>query len=71
VSEPRIRASNHPRGKESYSQVDQWGIGRAFACEATACGVEVNVYVRPKIGFCKCATGVDDDDESRDFRARR
>jgi hypothetical protein len=25
--------------------------------------VEVNVYLRPKIGFCKCATGVDDDDE--------
>jgi hypothetical protein len=43
--------------------VDQWGIGRAFVCEPQACGVEVNVYVRPKIGFCKCATGVDDDDE--------
>ena len=43
--------------------VDQWGIGRAFTCKATACGVEVNVYLRPKIGFCKCATGVDDDDE--------
>jgi len=43
--------------------VDQWGIGRAFVCKATACGVEVNVYLRPKIGFCKCATGVDDDDE--------
>jgi hypothetical protein len=43
--------------------VDQWGIGRAFVCKPAACGVEVNVYVRPKIGFCKCATGVDDDDE--------
>jgi len=43
--------------------VDQWGIGRAFVCKAAACGVEVNVYLRPKIGFCKCATGVDDDDE--------
>jgi hypothetical protein len=43
--------------------VDQWGIGRAFGCKLAECGVEVNVYLRPKIGFCKCATGVDDDDE--------
>jgi hypothetical protein len=43
--------------------VDQWGIGRAFVCKPEACGVEVNIYLRPKIGFCKCATGVDDDDE--------
>jgi hypothetical protein len=43
--------------------VDQWGIGRAFVCKPVQCGVEVNVYLRPKIGFCKCATGVDDDDE--------
>ncbi len=43
--------------------VDQWGIGRAFVCKPADCGVEVNVYLRPKIGFCKCATGVDDDDE--------
>jgi hypothetical protein len=43
--------------------LDQWGIGRAFVCKPAACGVEVNIYLRPKIGFCKCATGVDDDDE--------
>jgi len=43
--------------------IDQWGIGRAFACKPAECGVEVNVYLRPKIGFCKCATGVNDDDE--------
>jgi len=43
--------------------IDQWGIGRAFACKPAECGVAVNVYLRPKIGFCKCATGVDDDDE--------
>lgn len=43
--------------------VDQWGIGRAFVCRPAECGVEVKVYLRPKIGFCKCATGVDDDDE--------
>jgi hypothetical protein len=43
--------------------LDQWGVGRAFVCKPRECGVEVNVYLRPKIGFCKCATGVDDDDE--------
>jgi hypothetical protein len=43
--------------------VDQWGIGRAFVCKPAECGVEVDVYLRPKIGFCKCATGVDGDDE--------
>ena len=43
--------------------LDQWGVGRAFVCKPQDCGVEVNVYLRPKIGFCKCATGVDDDDE--------
>ncbi|HKD29819.1 MAG TPA: hypothetical protein VKC66_28400 [Xanthobacteraceae bacterium] len=43
--------------------VDQWGIGRAFVCKPAQCGVEVKVYLRPKVGFCKCATGVDDDDE--------
>jgi hypothetical protein len=43
--------------------LDQWGVGRAFVCKPTECGVEVNVYLRPKIGFCKCATGVEDDDE--------
>src|SRR5579864_215421 len=43
--------------------LDQWGVGRAFVCKPQDCGVEVNVYLRPKIGFCKCATGVNDDDE--------
>jgi hypothetical protein len=43
--------------------LDQWGIGRAYACKPADCGVEVNIYFRPKIGFCKCETGVDDDEE--------
>jgi hypothetical protein len=42
---------------------DQWGDGRAFRCAAADCGVEVNLYVRPKIGFCNCDTGVSDDAE--------
>jgi hypothetical protein len=42
---------------------DGWPAGRAFRCDASACGSEVEVYVRPKIGFCNCDTGVADDDE--------
>ena len=43
---------------------DGWPAGRAFACES--CGGErggVELYVRAKIGFCNCTTGVADDDE--------
>src|SRR5262249_43707593 len=43
--------------------MDQWGLGRAFQCRAEQCGTEVNVYLRAKIGFCNCATGVSDDEE--------
>jgi hypothetical protein len=43
--------------------IDQWGIGRAFVCEPADCGAKVEVYVRPKIGFCNCSTGVSDDQE--------
>lgn len=43
--------------------MDQWGIGRAFTCGALDCGAEIHVYLRAKIGFCNCATGVADDDE--------
>ena len=42
---------------------DGWPAGRAFHCAAAVCGDEVEVYVRPKIGFCNCDTGVADDDE--------
>jgi len=43
--------------------MDQWGKGKAFRCKAADCGTEVTVYVRAKIGFCNCATGVSDDEE--------
>jgi hypothetical protein len=43
--------------------IDQWGTGRAFRCGADKCGIEVEVYLRPKIGFCNCTTGVSDDTE--------
>jgi len=42
---------------------DGWPAGRAFRCNSAACGGEVDVYVRPKIGFCNCDSGVADDDE--------
>jgi hypothetical protein len=43
--------------------LDQWGIGRAFRCGTADCGFEVKLYLRPKIGFCNCTTGVSDDAE--------
>ena len=43
--------------------VDQWGKGKAFRCKAADCGAEVNVYLRAKLGFCNCTTGVADDDD--------
>jgi hypothetical protein len=42
---------------------DEWGEGKAFRCAAADCGVEVNVYIRAKIGFCNCLSGVSDDNE--------
>jgi hypothetical protein len=43
--------------------VDQWGKGKAFRCRAADCGTEVKVYVRAKVGFCNCTTGVADDED--------
>ena len=42
---------------------DAWPAGRAFRCDPESCGSAVEIYVRPKIGFCNCDTGVADDDE--------
>src|SRR5271170_2723212 len=42
---------------------DGWPAGRAFHCDTASCGAEVELYVRPKIGFCNCNSGVADDDE--------
>jgi hypothetical protein len=42
---------------------DAWPAGRAYHCSADRCGSDVDVYIRPKIGFCNCTTGVADDDE--------
>ena len=42
---------------------DAWPAGRAFRCATAGCGGAMQVYVRPKVGFCNCATGVSDDAE--------
>ena len=42
---------------------DPWGKGKAFRCKTADCGAEVNIYLRAKIGFCNCTTGVGDDDD--------
>src|SRR5437763_4822497 len=42
---------------------DGWPAGRACRCDVASCGAEAELYVRPKIGFCNCDSGVADDDE--------
>ena len=42
---------------------DGWPAGRAFRCSGELCGDDVELYVRPKIGFCNCDSGVADDAE--------
>jgi hypothetical protein len=42
---------------------DGWPAGRAFRCISEGCGEGAELYVRAKIGFCNCDTGVADDDE--------
>lgn len=43
--------------------MDQWGRGKAFRCGARDCGAEINLYLRAKLGFCDCSTGVANDDD--------
>ncbi|HKU05856.1 MAG TPA: hypothetical protein VJR30_07295 [Bradyrhizobium sp.] len=40
---------------------DGWPAGRAFRCEGGCSGIQL--YVRPKLGFCNCDRGVADDEE--------
>ena len=65
LSSNALRPPSHPKFAETRwpFPTDEWGEGKAFRCEAADCGVEVNVYIRPKIGFCNCSTGVSDDNE--------
>jgi hypothetical protein len=43
--------------------IDQWGLGTAYQCKAADCGIDVTVYLRAKVGFCNCTTGIVEDDE--------
>lgn len=43
--------------------LDLWSSGKAFKCRSTHCGGELTLYLRAKIGFCNCVTGVADDAE--------
>jgi hypothetical protein len=43
--------------------IDLWSVGRVFRCNPAACKGEVTLFVRAKIGFCNCTTGVADDAE--------
>lgn len=43
--------------------IDQWGLGTAYQCKAAACGIDVSLFLRAKVGFCNCTTGVADDEE--------
>jgi len=60
-----IAGAVHPAWSEMQwpFPMDQWGKGKAYRCKAADCGTEVTVYVRAKIGFCNCTTGVSDDEE--------
>lgn len=44
-------------------RMDEWGVGRAFVCKAADCGSDIALYLRVKVGFCNCTTGVSDDDD--------
>ena len=61
-SDARVPASAWAEVKWPFL-LDQWGLGKAYRCSPADCGTEVKLYVRPKIGFCNCATGVADDAE--------
>ena len=43
--------------------LDQWGRGKAYRCGGAGCPVEVTLYLRAKLGFCDCTTGVATDDD--------
>jgi hypothetical protein len=64
VSEPAIAMTQPAWSEVAWPfPIDQWGKGKAFRCSASDCGTEVTVYIRAKIGFCNCATGIADDEE--------
>ena len=65
VQSKALAPPSHPRfGEVRWPfPTDEWGQGKAFHCSAADCGTEVSLYIRAKIGFCNCLTGVSDDNE--------
>jgi len=63
----RLAAGNRPRWAEVAwpFPLDQWGRGLAFRCRPADCGSDINLYLRAKIGFCGCASEIDDDEVDR------
>src|SRR3982074_1964235 len=49
---------------------DGWPPGSAYHWNGASCGGEIDLYVRPKLGFCNCDTGVADDDDVDRVAAR-
>jgi hypothetical protein len=64
-SSASMTAAVHPIWREVKWRfpIDQWGTGKAYRCNAADCGTDVDVFLRAKIGFCNCTTGVADDPE--------
>ena len=67
---PGVAGDQHARSNiEGWQEIawpfprDGWPAGRAFRCATEFCGDEIEVYVRRKIGFCNCDSGVADDEE--------
>jgi hypothetical protein len=60
---PSANATHHPAWQAVAwpFPMDQWGKGQAFRCNAADCGAEVMVYLRTKVGFCNCTSGMTDD----------
>ncbi len=44
-------------------RIDPWWPSKSFTCPAARCGTDITIYVRIKVGFCNCETGVADDPE--------
>jgi hypothetical protein len=69
-----VRAPPHPDSKPAVAEAkwtqakwpfppDRWGVGKGFVCAPADCGAKIDIYIRAKIGFGNCDTGVSDETE--------
>jgi len=71
IAGPRPDRAVAPPGKPAWTEVpwpfpmDQWGRGKAFACQPEDCGADVRLYLRAKVGFCDCVSDIDDEEVDR------